>query len=283
MINHTSIPDGNSELTPETIASITALDNELDCARQQYCEHSGKPLSKVDAKTVENLVTIHGRRVAIEILKTQQRQVSLEWIWLNDTGLAKLALHEPVEYFVYATSKLLQDCTLHSELMRLHEGAEAWRKLQEIDKDILHPINELIRRLLAGYNRKSIQTKLSKFKLKKVNLIADSLENIYQYQLELTDLIKELIAQKKRDKAIQQGMSNFRLQGMITCLSELELSVGRELNDFDLIDGKSADAVDAIIGRQYGNKHNKEKAKQKYATKPVVKVGGFKLNLGGSK
>jgi len=281
MINGNSIPDGNSELSKQTLASITALDNELDSARQQYCEHSGKPLSKVDAITVENLVTIHGRRVAIEILKTQQRQVSLEWIWLNDSGLQKLALHEPVEYFVYATSKLLQDVTLHNELMRLHEGAEAWRKLQSIDPMVLHPINELIRRLLAHYNRKQIAHKLAKFKEKKVNRISESLSAISQYQLDLTDLIKDLVAMKRKTVAMTKGMSNFRLQGMITHLSELELSVGMEMNDFDLIDGKSADSVDAIVGRQYGNKVNKEAAKQKYATKPTTIKGGFKLNLGG--
>ena len=283
MININSIPDNGVKLPKETLASLTALDAELDAARQQYCEHSGKPIFKVDAVTVENLVTIHGRRVAIEVLKTQQRQVSLEWIWLNDDGLAKLALHEPIEYFVYATSKLLQDVTLHSELMRLHEGAEAWRNLQQFDSSILHPINELIRRLLANYNRKQISSKLSKFKEKKVNKISHSLSAISQYQLDLTDLVKELTAMKRKSAALQKGMTNFRLQGMITHLSELELSVGLEMNDFDLIDGKSSDSVDAICGRQYGNKENASKAKQKYATKPIAIKGGFKLNLGSNK
>lgn len=295
MLEQDSIPDDAKPLNNGLIAELTVLDRELDAARQQYCECSGKPLCKIDAETVHNLVTIHGRETALKILRTQQRQVSLEWIWLNDKGLSNLALHQPAEYFVYAASKLLQDCTIHSELIRLHEAAEAWRKLQQWDETILHPINELIRRLLANYDRKKLNSKLIKFKCKKINQIADSHENIMQFQHELTELIQKLIAAKKRDDVIARGITSFRLQGMITHLSQLEIEVGRELTDFDLIDGKSTETTEMLTGRQYASDAVKQKAKKaiqrenriakeiKYTNKPVVKTGGFKLNIGKSK
>lgn len=305
MTNH--IPSGkitndtstNPDIPSEQIESELQLDSipfdaEIEAARQQYCECSGKPLCKVDAKSVHDLITIHGRETAIKILLTQQKQVSLEWIWLNADGLDKLALHQPREYFIYAASKLLQDCTLHSELMRLHEAAEAWRELQSVDEIILNPINELIRRLLAGYKREKLNGKLKKFKCKKINVIAKSIENIGKFQLELQNLLESLIAAKKKKQIYEQGMTAFKLQGMITALSQLEVEIGRELNDFDLIDGKSVDAIHAITGTSYRHadkgenlatfqKKINEKNRYTGETTVIKNAKPVKLKFGGGK
>lgn len=272
---------GTVSYKPQFDAETIPFDAEIEMARQQYCEASGKPLCKVDADTVNNLLTIHGRETTIKILLTQQKQISLEWIWLNNDGLDKLAMHDPAGYFVYAASKLLQDVTIHNELMRLHEAAMAWKNLQAIDDSILPPINELIRRLLAGYKRNKLNKYLAKFAKKKVNEITSELSNLTQFQIELTDLIQDLIAKKKKKEIYESGMTAFRMQSMITALSELEMAVGKEFNDFDIVDGKSSESIHAIVGTKY--RHTKVDKRQKQYSQQTVKTkvtAGFKLKIG---
>ena len=269
--------------TPFDVQSIP-FDAEIEAVRQQYCGHSGRPLSKVPHDVVANIITVHGRETCIKILQTQQKKYSYEWIWLNHEGLEKLALHRPKEYFVYACSKLLQDVTLHSELMRLHEAAQAWQNLQPVDETIITPINELLRRLLANYKRSQLNKHLQSFRNKRVNEITATINNLTRLQIELTDLIQTLIEKRKKEEQLERGMSVFKMQRMITALSGLELSVGRELNDFDIVDGKSSDVIHAITGTKY--RHAKVDKRQKQYSQPVVKrkpKTGFKLNLGGNK
>ena len=256
------------------------FDAEIEAVRQQYCTHSGRPLSKVPATIVHQLLTIHGHRVTIEVLRSQQIKCSYDWIWLNHEGLDHLAAHRPKEYFVYACSKLLQDVTLHSELMRLNEAALAWESLQPIDDEILNPINELLRRLLAGYKRAKLNKYLTKLVNKRVDVIASKLSNLTKLQIELTDLIQTLIAKRKAQDEMERGMSVFKMQRMITTLSHLEVSVGRELNDFDIISGKSSEVIHAITGTQY--RHAKADNRQKQYSTPTIKVkpkAGLKLKL----
>lgn len=255
-------------------------DQELMEARQQYCECSGKPLCKVKIETVQALIDIHGREITLKILRTQQKKVSLEWIWLNTDGLENLAAHDPKGYFVYCASKLLQDLTVHSELMRLHEAANAWQNLSTISNDVIAPINELLRRLLGQYKRKQLNGELSKLKTKRVNEITQSIDSLTTFQFFLTDLIQKLIASKKKKEIYEAGMMQFRTQTMITALSELELSVGKEFNDFDIVDGKSIDSIHAVVGTKYRHsKQDKNKFSQKTIKKPAGKIT---LKIGGS-
>ena len=262
-------------------ANMIPFDPEIEAVRQQYCANSGKPLSKVPADVVNNIITIHGRETCIKILKTQQIKYSYEWIWLNHEGLEKLALHQPREYFIYATCKLMQDVTVDDELERLHMAADAWQLLQSVDETVIAPVNETLRRLLAGYKRKQINKYLAEFKWIRIDLIAESLSNISAFQIELTDLLQFLIEERKKKEAIEEGMSVFRMQRMITALSQLEIEVGKELNDFDIIDGKSSDVIHAITGTQY--QHIKSDGRQKnYSTKPIIQKPaktGFKIQL----
>ncbi len=260
------------------LADITVLDDELNGYRQMYCEHSGKPCGKVDAQQVEDLVTIHGRHTAIELLKLNQRQVSLEWIWLNSEGLDSLAFHRPREYFVYAASKLLQDLTLHNELMRLHEAAQAWNKLQQIPETVLHPINELVRRLLSRYKQQSLVKKLRKIKYKRIDLIATSVQTLGLFQAELQAVLNSIVEKEKATERYEKGLSAFRMQKMIQGLSELEISVGKELNDFELIDDKSISRTEMTVGQKYRTLEKK----QKYSSKTIKSVGLVQLKFGGN-
>lgn len=267
------------------------FDAEIESVRQQYCASSGRPLSKVPADVVSNLITIHGRSTAIKVLQTQQIKYSYDWIWLNHEGLANLADHRPAEYFVYATSKLLQDITLHSELMRMREAARAWQHLQSIDDEMIIPINELLRRLLAGWHRSKLNKHFANLVNKRVDIIASSMDNIIKFQMELTDLIQLLVAKRKKREQMEKGMSVFKMQRMIRGLSSLELDIGQELNDFDIIDGKSSEVIHAHTGTAYRHAHinhdlaklvKKENAARKYSTIAIRKPAApFKLKIGG--
>ena len=282
---------GKTETTQQ-IPSIVAIDAEtipfdaeIDAVRQQYCAHSGRPLSMVPADVVRNIITIHGRETCIKILKTQQIKYSYDWIWLNENGLDNLAIHKPAEYFVYSFCKLMQDITVDDELCRLHQAAVAWQHLQHVDEIVLLPINELLRRLLANYKRSQINKWLREFTNYRVDTVAKSIDNLARLQIELTDLIQELIAIRKREEQIENGMSNFRAQRMITTLSKLELEVGRELNDFDIVSGKTSEVIHGITGTSYRHKHVKQDFRKfsdkiKYSTQPIKKKAtGLKITL----
>lgn len=264
------------------------FDAEIEAVRQQYCAHSGRPLSKVPSEVVHNLITIHGRETCIKILKTQQVKYSYDWIWLNENGLNNLAIHKPAEYFVYAFSKLMQNQTIDAELSRLGCAAKAWRQLQSIDETVIMPINELLRRALANYKLKQIDKYLVDFTFHCVDEVTASIANLAKFQLELTDLIQTLVAKQKQLDEIERGMSAFRLQKMITTLSKLELEIGRELNDFDIVSGKSSDVIHGITGTQYRHSHIKQDFR-KYSDKirysqQTIKTKakpGFRLKLKG--
>ena len=263
----------------EFIDSIP-FDEDIEKVRQQYCANSGRPLAIVPQQIVADLITVHGRETTIKILQTQQKKYSYEWLWLNHDGLDSLAAHRPREYFVYACSKLLQDMTLHSELMRLNEAATAWHNLQKIDELIINPINELIRRLIANYKQKELIRHLTNLINKRVNIITESIDNLIKFQLELTDMIQSFVAEAKKQALLERGMSAFKMQKMITKLSQLEITIGRELNDFDFIDGKASDVVHAKTGTAYRHLHIK---RHQYSQKTIIKQGvkfKFKLKLG---
>lgn len=271
------------DLRPEFNADSIPFDDEINAVRQQYCANSGRPLAIVPQQIVADLITVHGRTTTIKILQSQQKKYSYEWLWLNNEGLDNLSSHRPKEYFVYACSKLMQNLTLHSELMRLNEAATAWRNLQSIDESIINPINELIRRLLANYKQKELTRHLAKLMNKHVNDITKTMENLVVFQLELTDLIQAFVAKAKKQAQLEQGMTVFKMQRMITKLSQLEITIGRELNDFDFIDGKASEVIHAKTGTAYRHLHTKRG--NQYSQKPTtIKKGTgfkFKLKLGG--
>ena len=279
---------------PDFNADIIPFDDEIEKVRQQYCAHSGRPLAIVPQQIVADLITIHGRSTTIKILQMQQKKYSYEWLWLNNDGLDSLAVHRPKEYFVYACSKLLQDLTLHSEMMRLGEAATAWRNLEKIDEIIIDPINELLRRLIANYKQKDLNQKLAKLINKHVNVITESIDNLVVFQLELTNTVQAFVFAAKKQAKLEHGMSAFKMQRMITNLSQLEITVGRELNDFDFIDGKASEVIHGKTGTVYQKQNIKhDLMTQKhlltaeptggFSRKAIVKKGSgfkFKLKLG---
>ncbi len=283
---------GTLSVKPELHIDSIPFDEDIEKVRQQYCANSGRPLAIVPHQIVADLITIHGRSTTIKILQMQQKKYSYEWLWLNNDGLESLAINRAKEYFVYTCSKLMQDLTLHSELMRLNEAAIAWHNLQTIDETIITPINELIRRLLANYKQKELNPRLGKLVNKHVNVITQSVDNLIIFQLELTDMIQAFIAKSKKQAAEQKGMSVFKMQRMITTLSQLEITVGRELNDFDFIDGKASEIIHGKTGTLYQHQHIKHdlmiqkhlltaEPKGGFSRKPIVKKGfKLKLNLG---
>jgi hypothetical protein len=168
---------------------------------------------------------------------------------------------------------------MHSELMRLNEAADAWRKLQKIDKDILAPVNELIRRLLGRVKKKQLNKKLKRLSEKKINKIANTMEGIAVFQTELQNILRELIDADKKLKAYEDGMQVFRLQRMIHAISETELSINMELNDFELIDGKSIETTEMLTGSRYNK--TKQNGKTRYDTPVIEAAGKVVLKFGG--
>ena len=295
------IPDAGGKIAtdadsqPEFDTGMIPFDAEIEAIRQQYCASSGRPLAVVPAQVVTDLITIHGRTTCIKILQMQQIKYSYDWQWLNNEGLDNLAEHRPAEYFIYATSKLLQDVTLHNELMRMNEAAEAWRNLESIDDEILIPINELVRRLLARYKREKLNPLFKAFINKQVQIITKSIDNLVKFQLELTDLIQTLIAERKKHEFEERGMSNFKAQKMIRALSKLEIEIGSELNDFDMVTGRSSEVMQVLAGDKYRetNTPNRYAILEKTLTAepsggfsvPMKKQPAFKITLkiGGNK
>ena len=113
--------------------------------------------------------------------------------------------------------------------------------------------------------------------------ITAKFDNLVRFQADLQKAITTIVENKKKRKFCREGASIYRSMKMIAALSELELTIGNEFNDFDLIEGKSAETVKTVLGG--GKKVAKSKAKKqpKFATASVVKKGVFKLKLGGNK
>lgn len=267
---------------PDDIDNLIATE-ELQEAMQQYCEHSGKPCGKADYNQTRAMLAIHGKETTLKILETQRKQVSLEWIWLNADGLQNLASHQPREFFVYICQKLFITQTKNQELLRFEESVKAYTALQQFNDELLNPINEMMRRLLGMSCQENINYILRKFKRRSITAIVANLDNLTDFQADLQKAITNIVDDRKKKKFCREGAALYRNMKMIAALSELELTIGNEFNDFDLVEGKSPDTMREVLGGNRKVKVKKQSKPPKFEAKKVAKKGVFKLKIGSNK
>lgn len=267
--------------TPDTITLLMQTD-EIREAMKQYCEHSGKLCGTADYDQTRAMLAIHGKTTTLKILKTQRKQVSMEWIWLNSEGLQALAQHQPHEFFIYICQKLLINQTINNTGNRFEESVKSFASIQKFNKSLLNPINELMRRLLGMSCQSNCDSLLRKFQKRNLSAIVGNLTNLLQFQTDLQTAITSIVEGKKKRKHCKEGASLYRSMKMIAALSALELSIGHEFNDFDLIEGKSADTVKNILGGGRKTPKAKKQKAPKFQSQSIQKTGTFKLKLGGS-
>jgi hypothetical protein len=200
-------------------------------------------------------------------------------------------LHRPREYFVYACGKLFDTVSFRTDNVKFAEKVAAWQSLDEmqIEDDVIQPINELIRRVLANFGHARLHRHLNKLYKITPDQIASTVDSLLILQMELSDLIPEMLRQDKKNDETIKGMSAFKSQGMIRALSSLEMTINMELNDFDLIEGKQSGVIHGITGTKYQHSSIKRDSINQsglasseiaggFSTKPQVKTG-FKLQL----
>lgn len=291
-------PDSNGTNANAISAStidIAELPENIQLLQMQYCANSGRPIRKLETAIVQSMIAIHGEENAIKLLEINRKSYSPEWLWLNDSGLQQLAIHRPKEYFIYACTKLFSLYNKPDENLEFEEKIIAWKNLHEneIADEIIHPINELIRRLLANWHGIALNRHFAKLSATWLSDLTASQDSLLILQIELTDLIPELIRLKKQCEETERGLRVFKTQKMIRALSQLELEINMELNDFDFIDGKPSESIHGITGTSYRHVHKKHDMRvQKqlltaepvggFSRKPIIKTGmAIKLNLGG--
>ena len=270
-----------TQTLPDEIDKLIATD-ELQNAMQQYCEHSGKPCGKADYNQTRAMLAIHGRTTTLKILETQRKQVSMEWIWLNMEGLQNLAIHQPREFFIYICQKLLINQTANNELNRFEESVKAFVAIQAHDEQMLMPIIEMMRRLLGMSCQTNTDGLLRKFQRRSLLAVVSTFDNLTQFQADLQQAITTIVENKKKRKYCREGASLYRNMKMIAALSELEMSIGNEFNDFDLVEGRSAETVRDVLGGNRKAQTAKAKKQPKFAMQTTAKKGVFKLKLGGT-
>lgn len=263
--------------TCNLFATLAAQDPEIVPFLTRFCQHTGKPISQVTQAEFAELVKIHGLEVTKSILQMTQKSYAPEWIWQNDEGLTNLALWQPKEYFIYAMSTLMFPAaflksygTSVARDFDFQNRITAWQNCQQFDIEIIKPIAELCRRIIAKCNPSILRKVLAKCEQTNVAAITDNLENLTAFHLELEDLLKWLIQHiDKLEAEDKRGFSNFAAQRMIMGLSTLELEVMQEMNDFELIPEKSAAAVEVLVGQRYAKK-NKQAQKLRFSCKPAT-------------
>ena len=260
--------------------TLAALDPEYEKLTIRYCQHTGKPCGATTINELNELIKIHGEKVTKTILDYTQKAYAPEWIWQNAEGLNNLCIWQPKEYFIFAMSKLMfpaagggKTATPEASLdTAFQHKVQAWQNIQEIDTDIVKPIAELCRRIIAKCNPVILSKVLGRCRQTSVARITENLENMTAFHLELEDLLKWLVANMSKLVAEEKhGLANFAGQKMIMGLSTLELEIHREMNDFELIPDKNADTVEMLVGRTYA-KTAKAK-KDKYSCKPLELSG----------
>lgn len=264
-------------------ATIEAENPEMASLLVRYCQHTGKPTSHVSADEFATLMTVHGRETTKAILQMTQKTYAPEWIWQNAEGLNALCIWQPKEYFIFAMSTLM--CPANSKSATAHgfdddsflNKVTAWQNIQAYDIDMVKPIAELCRRIIAKCNPVILTKVLAKCQQTNVAYITESLSNMMAFHLELEDLLKWLVANLARLEAEEKrGFSNFAAQRMIMGLSTLELEVCQEMNDFELIPDKSPAAVEVILGQTYARPAKK---KEKYSCKPLSIQGNTETSV----
>ena len=260
-----------------------AADSELQFYAVRICAHSGKPCGKISNPEIADLVRIHGRRVAIEILKAHQRTVSLEWTWLNTEGLDNLAALDLEGYFVYTCGKLLRDISVLPELMRLHDARKAREQLAAFDDDLIATVCELQRRILKSIPPEKLPAELRGcLPAQIISKITKSLDSLIAHKTCLERVLAKLYENKQKQKRYESKayQTAIRNQKMIRALSSLEREIYNELNDLELIPGKSRGYVETMTsGRR---KDGVKKSKTRYSSKPFEvkpKTGGIKLRI----
>lgn len=275
-------------------AMLTHLDSDFADLLQTYCQHTGKPCRKIDYMELETIVKIHGKSTAIELLQYTQKAVSPEWIWVNSKGLDSLALHQPKEYFVYTIGALLSSTDEKFNIDLFTEKRKAWQNLQSVDEAVIRPIAELGRRIIAKARPSLLIKSITHCKAFSLGSITKSLESLAKFQMELELILKSIIAHEEKEEQYELlGWRNFRGQSITAALSDLEIDLRMELNDWQLIPDRDHFSPEVVFGRKYAKAISKsmiekqrkldyqEQDKRKYTQKTVVNPKGFSgLKLG---
>jgi len=255
--------------------AIRACDPEMGPLLTRYCQHTGKPTGTVGEDEFAELIKVHGEEITLSILQMTQKTYAPEWIWQNDEGLGNLALWQPKEYFIYAMSTLMFPASGKSASPLNAVKDEdyqnrilAWQNIQAFDIEIIKPIAELCRRIIAKCKPAILYKVLGKCQHTNVAEITANLESLTAFHLELEDLLKWLVANlTKLEAEDKRGFANFAAQKMIMALSTLEREVCQEMNDFELIPDKKPLQVELIVGQRYAKSQPK---KERYSGKPRI-------------
>lgn len=267
---------------------LDVLTPDIVAAKMQYCQHTGKPCGEVAEVEINACIKAHGIVETVRLLKLKQKCVATEWISLNAEGLNKLAIQQPKEYFIYACGIITyppDDEPHGTDYLAFENKVNAWQNLQSIDESIIRPIAEIVRRLLCKAPPVYLAKHLVKITNMDIATITQSLVNLTRFQLACESLLKKLIAVPlKQDSDKPSSFSTFSQQKRTIALSELEVDILNEFNDFEIIADKKPDAIEAIVGRTYGNKKNKQNAKTaKFKGEAIVNPEFTGLKLGGGK
>lgn len=256
---------------------FSTLDADLQALSHIRCQHTGKPLGTIPYAQLQTLVQIHGTDNARIILEYTRKGYAPEWTWNNAEGLDRLYVYQPKEYFIYVVSLLLQNS--------FEDKCHGWDAVQIIDVELLKPIAELCKRILAMINPHDLRGKIKNLRNNTLKGICRNLEMIAIFQLELARLLDRLIEnQKLLDEMEIVGWKVFAKQKQVKPLTELEQKVQNDFKamNFELIPGKSASKVEIIVGTKYSKSANKPK-RIKFEGKALINqpFAGLKFNTGG--
>jgi len=288
-------PSLSQSLSPRDIA-ITAQLTELDLST--YCNKTGKPCGFLSTTQLTTVIRTHGIERLLTILPQLRMTLAPEWIFTDDCGLQQLANYEPREYLVYAIFNLLprlEEQTIPQMQADFEKRIKCWENLQSYTMEMITTTAELCRRLLAK-NRPACLSAIL-LPLSPCHITANH-ENLSEFiALMQTCLVEiksgyyEKAAIDARDKALEQ----YRLQKQLKFLTDLEIAINQEFDDFDIFKEHSAAFIEASSKRQARltlqqemqvRKAKREKVKKDgnvFTSKTVINPIFKKLKLGGSK
>jgi len=223
-------------MQPEEISYTNFEASDL----KRYCIKTGKELLPVTFNEVINLIKIHGEERAKLVICKLQQSIALEWVLTDSKALNKLALHQPVEYFIYTLSAILTKPKPDSTLEVLNDfrlKIEVNKYLHnEIDNELILNLAELTRRVLASNRPVAIQEMLNNINM---GDICKSFDSLVKFQLTLQGCLKQITFGYYDDTLVndrqRQRKELFYKQKQLVALTELEQEIGLSLNDFDII------------------------------------------------
>jgi len=255
---------------------VDCIDPEFNQYNERHCNKTGKPLGKLSSKAISQLIHIHGNskaRFALEC--THLSQYAIEWLYTDDNALGNLSKSDPVGYFIYAASELLQPDFKKQKLdeWEIHlQKVNGWKTANQFfnisidlfyDSDItttnknqIIKCNELMRRLL-GIANPFIAYQYIQFSQISLSDICSSPTNLEIFIAEIEQSLIALVEHNWKEKntvssatiadlkATYSGATAFHQQVKLRGLSQVE-AILYDLREF--MDGKSTDCIEVLAG-----------------------------------